>query len=189
MTRSRRPRNRATPGMSDIAWSYFMDEVPPREELTEPEREELSVLKYDFFNEGRVGDLWRDNKAIIVEHWMTSAPGTRPTHWWLTEAPEPRHRLGGIGTPCHERLAHAERYVIGVPDPWILRGDIETYARLGTPLDVPALDPANPPMFESEPAYLERLGLLLPGERKRLEPADFEPESLLDIFEFDPAEL
>jgi hypothetical protein len=39
-----------------------------------------------------------------------------------------------------------------------------------------AIDPNNPPRFESQAAYLERHGLLSPEERRRL-PADaFEPE-------------
>ncbi|MHB8283638.1 MAG: hypothetical protein ACYDD1_03085 [Caulobacteraceae bacterium] len=33
--------------------------------------------------------------------------------------------------------------------------------------------PTNPPV-ESEAAYLDRHGLLLPGERRQLKPADFE---------------
>ena len=37
-----------------------------------------------------------------------------------------------------------------------------------------ALDPDNPPLFESEPAYLDRLGLLTDDERDKLAPADFE---------------
>jgi hypothetical protein len=37
------------------------------------------------------------------------------------------------------------------------------------------LSDLDPPMFESEASYLQRLGLLLPGERKRLRRADFSP--------------
>lgn len=38
-------------------------------------------------------------------------------------------------------------------------------------------DPAKPALFESQAAYLDRHGLFLPGERKRLKAADFEPEA------------
>ena len=41
-----------------------------------------------------------------------------------------------------------------------------------------AVDPDNPPLFESEPAYLDRLGLLTDDERGKLNPADFEPVAL-----------
>ena len=38
------------------------------------------------------------------------------------------------------------------------------------------VDPDDPPSFESQAAYLKRLGLLLPREEKRLTPDDFTPE-------------
>jgi hypothetical protein len=38
-----------------------------------------------------------------------------------------------------------------------------------------SVDPNDPPILESEVSYLERHGLLLPGERQRLRKADFEP--------------
>ena len=37
-----------------------------------------------------------------------------------------------------------------------------------------APDPADPPLFESEPAYLDRLGLLTDDERDKRNPTDFE---------------
>ncbi len=42
-----------------------------------------------------------------------------------------------------------------------------------------AIDPGDPPRYESEASYLRRLGLLLPGESKRLRKADFDPEVVL----------
>ena len=38
------------------------------------------------------------------------------------------------------------------------------------------VDEEDPPLFEAQASYLERLGLLLPGERRRLAKSDFEPE-------------
>ena len=38
-----------------------------------------------------------------------------------------------------------------------------------------AIDADDPPMFESEASYLDRLGLFLPGEKKRLKKADWDP--------------
>jgi len=40
------------------------------------------------------------------------------------------------------------------------------------------VDPNDPPTFESQAAYLKRLGLLLPGEEKRLAPKAFAPERI-----------
>jgi hypothetical protein len=41
-----------------------------------------------------------------------------------------------------------------------------------------AIDSDDPPVYESEASYLDRLGLFLPGEKKRLKKADFEPDTL-----------
>ena len=38
-----------------------------------------------------------------------------------------------------------------------------------------AYDPDDPPLFESEPAFLRRLGLLLSGELERIPAGAFEP--------------
>ena len=42
-----------------------------------------------------------------------------------------------------------------------------------------AIDPLDPPKFESEAAFLRRHRLLLPSERARLTEADFEPELVI----------
>jgi hypothetical protein len=42
-----------------------------------------------------------------------------------------------------------------------------------------AIDPDDPPAYESQAAYLERHDLFLPGERRRLRKADCEPERVM----------
>ena len=135
----------------------------------------------------------------------TRRSGTRPSCWWQFDAPrwqdddcfghgelpEPRLRLGGQGTPCHEVLNYAPEFERGVPTSWVDGWSIEYYN--GRAIDVhgnpigteyhdghfPAerFDPNDPPQFESEAAYLDRHGLLLPSERRRLSREDFEPRS------------
>ena len=46
---------------------------------------------------------------------------------------------------------------------------------MNTELKGVPFDPKDPPTFESEAAYLDRLKLLAPGERRRIPAADFEP--------------
>jgi hypothetical protein len=41
-----------------------------------------------------------------------------------------------------------------------------------------AIDPNDPPTFESQAAYLKRHGLFLPGEERRLRKADWEAEPI-----------
>jgi hypothetical protein len=157
-----------------------------RSELTEDEADWLRGgdgghdQKY-FSTSDDLAALWREFADDIVKEHIATSPGTRPERWWSYSAPEPRRRLGGIGTPCHERLAHVLRLQLGVPVDWIMADDVSTYELIGSPLEVPALDPAKPPMYESEAAYLQRLELLQPGERKRLTPKDFNRQSVIDI--------
>lgn len=41
------------------------------------------------------------------------------------------------------------------------------------------VNPADPPILESEAAFLRRHGLLLPGESRRLRAKDYKPETWL----------
>jgi hypothetical protein len=41
-----------------------------------------------------------------------------------------------------------------------------------------AIDPDDPPLFESQAAYLKRLGLFLAGEARCLSKEDYEPEAI-----------
>ena len=77
------------------------------------------------------------------------------------------------------------RLLMGVPDEWIDADWLRVYRKLGTPLGVPAVDPDDPPLFESEPTYLRRLGLLLAGELRRLGDDDFEPVPLTEILDLE----
>lgn len=129
----------------------------------------------------KLAALWREHGEKVTAEHARRFPGSRPSRWWQFSAPEPRRRLSGIGTPCHERLAYDPELYCGVPAHWITPGLVDTYRRIGTDLAVPAINPGDPPMYESEASYLTRMGLLLPGERRRLRAADFERESVTDI--------
>jgi len=112
---------------------------------------------------------WRKMKDMVLEEWIQNAPGTRPQYFWLFSAPEPRRRLGGIGTPLSEAYPEeAATTIYGVPRRWCGREDI-----LGQ-----QIDPSDPPKYESQASYLKRLDLLLPGELERLTPEDFEPDHM-----------
>lgn len=83
-------------------------------------------------------------------------------------------------------------FPFGVPDHWVSKFDSDYYngkalADDGTVIENKfsegdfagaPIDPDDPPRYESQAAYLERHGLLLPGERERLSEADFEPEAV-----------
>jgi hypothetical protein len=126
---------------------------------------------------GRGFDLaafWHEFAAEIVAEHVAARPGTRPVRWFEFDAPEHRRRLGGIGKPCEQTGLYG--YVLGIPESraWPRFDDhdfITPMLSWASPVDKD-----NPPAFESQAAYLRRLGLFMPGEAERLGPADFEPE-------------
>jgi len=133
--------------------------------------------------------------------WRYDAPrepvGTWPGCYWDGTLPLPRQRIGGIGTPKHDVFAYVPQYRFGVPTLWIEEWEVEYYSGCtkdihGEPIGQNlagkhfaglAIDLQNPPTFESTATYLDRHGLLWPGERK-LTAADFAPERITDIFDF-----
>jgi hypothetical protein len=153
-------------------------------------------------------DLWAEHADRIIDEHVAEFPGTRPYRWWQYDAPriavgaspdcfwdgklpEPRIRIGGVGTPRHECLGYVPDFSYGLPTTWISQRDVEYYT--GSARDVQgnlinpkppgtfkgvAIDPDDPPTYESQAAYLERHGLYLPGERRRLTKRDFEPEAI-----------
>jgi hypothetical protein len=128
--------------------------------------------------------------------WACSAPrspiGSYPGCWYDGKLVLPRERLGGIGTPKYEVLAFMPEFYLGVPCHWVEGEEVAYYN--GLALDVNgkrigteyrpghfkgvAIDPNDPPVYEAQATYLERYGLFLPGERRRLRKPDFEPESV-----------
>ena len=150
--------------------------------------------------------MWDSHAERIVAEHVADNPGTRPERWWQFSAPrmtapgmyydnklpEPRRRLSGVGTPVSEVLSCVPVFSRGLPAVWISRQQVKYYSGLavdvrGTPIggklaifNGVAIDPEDPPRYESEAAYLERHGLFLPGEKKRLKKSDFEPESITE---------
>jgi hypothetical protein len=135
---------------------WFMDATPSR-----------PAMVY-FMQEGELQTAWNASREAVLAEWIQTHPGTRPSHWWLFDAPGQRLRIGGKGTPCHEALAYAPAYRLGIPaawvsDHWIDRG-----------VEAERIDPTDPPAYESQAAFLKRHNLLLSGED--LSADDFAPE-------------
>jgi hypothetical protein len=112
--------------------------------------------------------------------------------WFVARLCEPRSRLGGIGTPIYEVLSYVPEFEYGIPAHWVSEWEERYYS--GRAKDIHgnlfgaelherdfrgrAIDPADPPRFESQAVYLERHGLLFPDEKRRLKPMDFQPEAI-----------
>jgi hypothetical protein len=109
---------------------------------------------------------WTISRKIILNAWISRHPGTRPYAWWCFDAPETRQRVGGTGTPKHEVLKYAPVHVFGIPRYWVTSKDTGILTRPGC--KGKALDTSNPPLFESQAAYLERLDLMSDTEKSGL---------------------
>lgn len=141
--------------------------------------------------------LWDESKNEIMAAWIMKHPGTRPTLWWDFDAPRtlpgPRRRLGGIGTPGFEVLAHKPYFFKGLPVIFISKSQEDFYN--GRQVDIHgkkistynegdfkgvAIDSDDPPVFESETAYLQRHGFLTEAEKKFIEkhPELMDPEKI-----------
>jgi hypothetical protein len=126
------------------------------------------VTTWNYFSKISPREIWDLHCNRILHEHVESKPGTRPRLWWRWEAREMRQRLGGVGTPLHECSAHAAAYEYGVPTYWKTSDD--RYLPTGIPISA-----SDPPIFESEATYLERLNLSLPGEQAGIRRIDWRP--------------
>jgi len=154
------------------------------------EHREAPPAAYVAWSEKDQKATWRKIRQQVVKDWVRETSGCRPWGWWLFDAPEPRRRLGGTGTPAHEVLNQKPSYWFGLPDDWVTQFDVEFYNGRakdihGNIIPTPfkdgdfsgqAIDPEDPPIFESQAAYLKRHNLFLPGEEELQRPESFEPE-------------
>ena len=136
---------------------------------------------------------WNEARDEILADWIADAPGSRPSAWWKYDAPRqplgtfdgcyydgklpaPRERLGGVGTPNFEVLNYVPSYHCGIPDSWVIRADVAYYQ---PDFEGVVIDPSDPPRYESQASYLDRHGLFLPGEKKRVKKRDWQAELVL----------
>lgn len=143
-------------------------------------------------------EIWHAAKNEILEQWIKEKPGSRPWAWWRWDAPrqldqgteafwegtlpDPRRRLSGIGTPAYMVLAYVPHFSFGIPETWVSKWDEDYYNGRakdihGNPIGTEyregdftgqAIDPTDPPVFESEAAYLSRHNFLTEAEWKYL---------------------
>jgi hypothetical protein len=160
--------------LTDLEMRFLRDEPMPQDGSFEDDSAWWSMADRDddhgAFRPGRpsVAQMWAAMGAEIVGEWAHDRPGRRPSCWWRFQAPnEPRRRLGGHGVP-----SWPDRLLYGKPTGWHWPATIPGGQFSGGPAQC---DPADPPLFESEAAYLQRHELLADGEAERLAPEDFAP--------------
>jgi hypothetical protein len=112
-------------------------------------------------NFSAVRALWTEYGASLLARWLIEHPGERPYAWWLIDAPEPRQCLDDPGRHVWP-VARWPEYM------WRQRRGIPLLDQIGH----------FTVTFESQAAYLDRLGLLGAAERLELSPDVFEPERI-----------
>lgn len=135
---------------------------------------------YEMTDPVNLKSLWESTRDEILSTWIKSYPGSRPWIWWKLESPEPRRRIGGVGTEAASVLAYKPAYDFGIANLWVDGWLIDYYRNRGTPIEAQAIDPVNPPIFESQAVYLRRLNILTPAEKSVLSKKRkvWEPETI-----------
>ena len=180
--RPMRPRNGGKGDVEDLLWRFFCDQAGEQEFEAAGHfwlwmSVECGILGFTPDNAQPV-DLWRRFRDDVLAQWIVHHPGTRPKSWWRYDAPPPgiRARVGGVGTASHEYWGRQPDGWLGIPIGWMTAEDLRRHPNADRPCT--PMNPFDPPTFESQATYLDRLGLLMPGERERLGKADFRPEPL-----------
>jgi hypothetical protein len=153
--RKARAKDAPTSGTPEWAIAWLLSGRPP--EAGEDGAAEYSekVLPLAGRGEREAWERWgRDALAV----WVKDNPGTRPLFWWRRVAQECRRVK-----PSREFYIREDQgrpgNVRGLPLVWSQRdGEMLFSGKV---------------MVESEASYLKRLGLLLPGEGRRLKASDY----------------
>jgi hypothetical protein len=181
--RVRNPRHETHP----VVIAYLRDEDPNPADYGEGA---VHALWRAEWMPGRMRGIYDVVRADLIEAWARDNPGTRPSAWWKWTATEPRQRIGGTGSLLSDFMSYAPSYHCGMATRWAcealirkgwptvsLGGKAAGWCAIQELADAIPFDQNDPPLFESQATYLQRLGILLPGERKRLDAEDFAPEA------------
>lgn len=151
--RKRVPRSRTDTGLTGAEEMYLFGKtekhVNPFEELN---------LEYAIHpkEKTRTKELWNNYKADILKQWIADNPCSRPEKWWEFDTTENRLRLGGIG----KHNEYSQCFKNGIPESWYPSKDNSPpWSKSSIP---------DPPCFESQAAYLQRLNLLTTAEKQHL---------------------
>ncbi|MDF2971625.1 MAG: hypothetical protein K0R61_2075 [Microvirga sp.] len=163
MTKPRPRRNALDPSIDLCSWDFLHDATTLDDER-EHSWQLISLSAGDdasFHPDKKTArELWNEHGKAVLSWWVKANPGTRPKCWWRFEAPEPRKRVGGRGA-LRSEVWGMPPYIAncGLPSP---DGFVTADDTAATAAGYEAADPAHPPLFESQPAYLKRLGLFAP---------------------------
>ena len=155
--------------ISDGLWAYLNDQaIPDGDSETK-----FAIILLEAGDCEALRELWGRARGEVITGWLRDHPGTRPAVWWRLDAPrqllgthggcffdgklqQPRKQLSGAGCDASAISAYMPSYKSGLPKCWAGREE------------------GDPPVFESQAAYLQRHGLLTPHEVRVLAAGDYE---------------
>jgi hypothetical protein len=153
-------------------------------------------------SKNKLKSAWKAAKDEILSDFIKQHPCQRPHLWWRFDSLGIRRRVGGVGDLWHEieNYKPIECYY-GIPRNWVTQTEVDYYN--GRSVDINgnptnekwppgsghykkgdlkkvAIDENDPPVFESQAAFLQRHDLLTATELKFLKknPQLLEPETL-----------
>ncbi len=162
---------------------------------------EAFTYRYPTVRPDECREVWLAVRDKLLPEWIKVHPGTRPSWWYLfdpecprisaedikrhgwegwfftKDIPELRRQIAGTGDPAYEHSALVPHFDCAVPDQFVTAEDVKWHREEGEEFAGVPFDPKNPPAYESQATYLDRLNLLTPAER-RLRKKDFEPETV-----------
>ena len=161
--------------ISEGVWNYLCD--IPYEDLDSETK--FAIILLEAGDGEALREVWGRARGEVLGAWLKDHPGTRPAVFWRFDTPhqplgthdgcfydgklpQPRKQISGAGCPAWAVMAHVPAYSLGLPTLWA------------------GYEPSNPPVFESQAAYLRRHGLLAVSEKRILTPADFAATEELD---------
>src|ERR1019366_9844751 len=171
MAHARRKTPEARPKLeiADCVWNYLCD-IPYKDLDSETK---FAIILLEAGDGEGLREVWNRARGECLGAWLKDHSGTRPAVWWRFDAPrlpfgtwpgcfwdgrlqEPRKQISGAGCDASAISAYMPTFELGLPSCWA------------------AFEEADPPVFESQAAYLRRHGLLTPHEVRVLTAADYE---------------
>ena len=112
-------------------------------------------------------EAWVQLRDVILSSWVAEHPGSRPWGWWMFDRPELRRRIDGQVHPFDDPGYCAKAKRIRAEHP---HGGLDLMATsYGIPRYHTTEHVDRDGLYETEAAYLDRLGLLADDERNAVE--------------------
>lgn len=171
MVTKRRTYRRRRRQLTDEEFDCIVQFLKLGECTADPKSDLRSDIYFrEFPSDEQLVEYWEKMREEILAEYISQHPGTRPWAWWHFEAPEPRRM---VGDPKEVGLEPDD----SPPDrsyKWKLYFGMPRNFRFLTKCIVSGFglnsenDARFESLFETQAAYLERLGLLMPEERRTL---------------------